>query len=106
MNTTHRIALPATYMNDHIECAEDFEMWNASIVKYSKNGRLVYMQLTDEQLDDVASRADYYTMSFGLDEEFMSLSRSAKATVRRIAKYRAALDAKATAASTNCEVSA
>ena len=92
MSKVHKLKVSSRYYDDHVECGGDWDGWCKTIIKYSKDGRYVYVELNDDQLSDLESRADYYSMSFGLDPEYMGLSYSAQAVVRQIKKYRQSIE--------------
>ncbi len=77
--------LPATFWADHVNRSNDYEPLVAAEVDAGKRGILV--RLTDEQLSDLASDADYYVYCGSeMGSEYFGLVSSARATLGRLRK--------------------
>lgn len=81
---------PERFWQDHCDRSDDIEALQEAEVRATSKG--IVVRLTEQQLDELESDAEFYAYmgvrEFGF--EYAGLIASAKATVARIKKYRAA----------------
>lgn len=77
-----KVTLPATFWTDHV----DRDLPCGAIV--SSNGRSVTVECTPAELSELESDARYYASSGGPDMVDRSITRSAKATIAAIERFR------------------
>lgn len=73
------IVVPSRFYYDH----RDRDLPSGKVIKEYANGK-VKVVLTDSELVDLLSDAEYYSESSDMGSEYQGLSKSAQATVKAI----------------------